>query len=149
MATTVRFDPELWLFLAPPRHRRRELGLPYDGTSSLGRVVESAGVPLTEIGGLTAGRRPVPATYRPLTGEVVEVHGVDRPQPIARARFVLDGHLVALSRRLRLVGVDVAYRNDVDDDTLVAQANAEERVLLIRDRGILRRRGSAARSTRS
>jgi uncharacterized protein with PIN domain len=65
-----------------------------------------------------------------------------RPQRllVAPARFVLDVHLGALTRRLRLVGVDSAYSNDADDDELIAQANAQKRVLLTQDRGLLRRR---------
>jgi uncharacterized protein with PIN domain len=52
---------------------------------------------------------------------------------------VLDVHLGTLARRLRLLGVDAAYRNDADDPELVEQANAEGRVLLTQDRGLLRR----------
>src|SRR5262245_7056078 len=76
-------------------------------------------------------------------GDVVDVPARSRPQWMPAPRFVLDAHLGTLARRLRLLGVDVAYRNDADDDELVAQANAEERVLLTQDRGILRRRGLA------
>lgn len=146
MELSVRFAAELRIFL-PRRHRREELRLPCDGTSSLGHVVESAGVPLTEIGSLLVAGRPVPPSYRPspCAGDVaevldVEVLGVARPQPIPAARFILDVHLGKLARWLRLVGVDVAYRNDLDDDQLIMRADAERRVLLTQDRGILRRR---------
>ncbi|WP_432925104.1 Mut7-C RNAse domain-containing protein [Microbispora sp. CA-135349] len=139
MEVSVRFAPELWIFLAP-RNRRPEVRLPYDGTSSLGHVIESAGVPLTEAGDLTAGGRPVVPAYRPGPDEVVEVRPVRRPQTVADCRFVLDVHLGTLARRLRLVGLDTAYHNDMDDDALIEQANAEDRVLLTQDRGILRRR---------
>ncbi|GLW24226.1 hypothetical protein Mame01_42690 [Microbispora amethystogenes] len=139
MDLSVRFSPDLWLFLAP-RNRRPEVCLPYDGTSSLGHVIESAGVPLTEVGGLTAAERPVGPSYRPRPGEVVDVRSVRRPQAIPEIRFLLDVHLGTLARRLRLVGLDTAYHNDMDDDALIEQAGAEERVLLTQDRGILRRR---------
>ncbi len=108
-----------------------------DGTSSLGHVVRSMGVPLTEVGGLEVDGRPVADTYRPRGGELVRVREVRRPQRVADARFVLDVHLGALARWLRLVGLDAAYRNDMDDDALVRQANAERRVLLTQDRGLL------------
>jgi uncharacterized protein with PIN domain len=45
-----------------------------------------------------------------------------------------------VARRLRLAGVDAAYINDIDDDTLVEQANHGRRVLLTQDRGLLCRR---------
>ena len=52
---------------------------------------------------------------------------------------MLDVHLVTLARRLRLVGVDAAWANDHDDDTLIELANAGRR-MLTQDRGPLRRR---------
>ena len=111
-----------------------------DGTSSLGHVVESLGVPLPEVGRLAVNGRPVPPGYRPGGGDLIDVGAVDRPQPLPSARFLLDVHLGTLARRLRLVGVDTAWANDLDDDTLIEQANTGQRVLLTKDRGLLRRR---------
>jgi uncharacterized protein len=54
--------------------------------------------------------------------------------------FLLDVGLGALARRLRLLGLDAAWRNDADDPFLVAQAVEEDRVLLTQDRGLLMRR---------
>ncbi len=111
-------------------------------------------MPLTEVGTLVVGGRPVAASYRPADGDVVEVRPPDRPQrlPAAPLRFVLDVHLGTLARRLRLLGVDCAYANDADDDELIARANVENRVLLTQDRGLLRRRslrlGGYVRGTR-
>ncbi|HCA87523.1 MAG TPA: hypothetical protein DEQ61_19875 [Streptomyces sp.] len=136
------------------RHRGAEVRVPHDGTSSLGHVVESLGVPLPEVGELLVGGRPAAPAYRPRPGDVVDVRGIRRPQalPDGPPRFVLDVHLGGLARRLRLVGADTAYRNDLDDPALVEQANAERRVLLTRDRGLLRRRalwlGAYVRGTR-
>jgi len=137
----LRFDEDLWLFLAP-RNRMPEVRVPYDGTSTVGHLIESAGVPLTEVGSLGSGGTPVAASCRPAAGDVVDVHSVTRPQrlPDVPARFLLDVHLGALARRLRLVGVDSAYSNDADDDELIVQANQQRRVLLTQDRGLLRRR---------
>ena len=137
----LRFDEDLWFFLAP-RNRRPGVHVPDDGTSTIGHLVEALGVPLTEVGSLAAGGQPVAGSYRPVGGEVVQIGPVTRPQrlPLAPPRFVLDVHLGTLARRLRLVGVDSAYSNDADDDELIAQANEQNRVLLTQDRGLLRRR---------
>jgi len=137
----IRFPAGLWLFLAA-RHRAEELRTGYDGTSSLGHVIQSLGVPLTEVGRLLVDSREVSASYRPFDGDEVRVCAVERPQrlPPGAPRFVLDVHLGSLARRLRLLGVDTAYANDLDDDTLIAQANTERRVLLTQDRGLLGRR---------
>ncbi|MFC7328670.1 Mut7-C RNAse domain-containing protein [Marinactinospora rubrisoli] len=137
----LHFAAELRFFLHP-RNRGAQVRAPHDGTSSLGHVVESLGVPLTEVGALRVDGEAVPPSHRPGAAASVEVLGVRRPQPVpwSPPRFVLDVHLGALARRMRLVGVDTAYRNDADDDALIAQANAEQRVLLTQDRGLLRRR---------
>jgi len=135
----VRFADELQMFLAP-RHRRGQVKVACDGTSSLGHVVESLGVPLPEVGGLVVNGRPAAPGYRPGGGDVADVGAVRRPQRLVSARFVLDVHLGTLARRLRLAGVDAAYANDRDDDALIGQVNAGRRVLLTQDRGLLRRR---------
>jgi uncharacterized protein len=111
-----------------------------DGVSSLGHVVESLGVPLTEVGTMTVNGKPATASYRPRGGDVIQVNAVDRPQRLGVSRFVLDVHLGTLARRLRLVGVDAAYSNDAADEALIDQANAGQRVLLTQDRGLLRQR---------
>jgi uncharacterized protein with PIN domain len=138
---TVRLAPDLRMFVKP-RDRRDEIRVDHDGTSSLGHVVTSLGVPLTEVDELVVNGRAVAAGYRPGPHDVVEVTGARRPQsaPTDPPAFVLDVHLGTLARRLRLLGVDVVYRNDATDDELIAQATAEQRVLLTQDRGLLRRR---------
>jgi uncharacterized protein len=130
---------ELQPFLRPGR-RGTLITVGCDGVSTLGHVVESLGVPLTEVGRLLVNGEPAAAGHRLVGGDVAEVQPVRRPQPLPAARFVLDVHLGTVARRLRLVGVDCAYANDRDDDALIEQANAERRVLLTQDRGLLRRR---------
>ncbi|MCM2580326.1 Mut7-C ubiquitin/RNAse domain-containing protein [Streptomyces meridianus] len=138
---TVGFAPELQLFL-PTRLRGGQVTVAADGTSTIGHLVESLGPPLTEVGGILADGRPVTPSFRPHGGESVSVLPVHRPQelPYGAARFVLDVHLGTLARRLRLLGVDTRYGNDMNDDALIAQANREERILLTQDRGLLKRR---------
>ncbi|MEU6087740.1 Mut7-C RNAse domain-containing protein [Streptomyces sp. NPDC047085] len=138
----VEFDPGLALFVTSER-RRGATPLATDGVSTLGHVVESAGVPLTEVGSLWVNGREVPTSYVPVAGDAVRVRAVERPQrvPGAPLRFLLDVHLGTLARRLRLLGVDTAYEaTDIGDPALAARSAAEQRVMLSRDRGLLRRR---------
>lgn len=127
-------------FFLPHRHRAGEVRATWDGESSLGHVVESLGVPLPEVGRLVAGGRAVPPAYRPRSGESVRVEARQRPQRLTADRFILDVHLGALARRMRLLGLDTFYANDLDDDLLIDLANAQHRVLLTKDRGLLMRR---------
>ncbi|MGX1272054.1 Mut7-C RNAse domain-containing protein [Streptomyces phaeoluteigriseus] len=138
----VEVAPELALFV-PSARRSGPTALAVDGVSTLGHVVESLGVPLTEVGTLHVDGREVPVSHIPSDGESVSVRPVARPQrvPGAPLRFLLDVHLGTLARRLRLLGVDTAYESaDIGDPALAARSAAERRVMLSRDRGLLRRR---------
>ncbi|AKZ57836.1 DUF82 domain-containing protein [Streptomyces ambofaciens ATCC 23877] len=138
----VEIAPELRLFV--PRARPTGTArAATDGVSTLGHLVESLGVPLTEVGDLLVDGRRVPPGHVPAGGESVRVRAVERPQqvPGAPLRFLLDVHLGTLARRLRLLGVDTAYESaDLGDPALAALSAAEKRVMLSRDRGLLRRR---------
>jgi len=148
----LRFADELLMFL-PPRHRTGQVRVTCDGTSTLGHVIESLGVPLPEVGRLAVDGAPAAPGHRLGAAQSVTIEAVHRPQRVPHPRFVLDVHLGTLARRLRLLGVDTAYANDRDDDDLIEQANAEGRVLLTKDRGLLCRRklstGAYVRGTRT
>ncbi|MFG2354059.1 Mut7-C RNAse domain-containing protein [Streptomyces sp. NPDC048521] len=138
----VEVAPALHVFV-PPARRSAATGLTTDGVSTLGHVVESLGIPLTEVGTLVVDGRALPPSHIPRAGERVSVRPVERPQrvPGAPLRFLLDVHLGTLARRLRLLGVDTAYEStDIGDPALAARSAAEKRVMLSRDRGLLRRR---------
>ena len=137
----LRVHPAL-RFLLPRRSREvGELDLPHDPTATAGHLVQSAGVPLTEVGDLLVAEVPVSWRSRLQDQGRLDVLVRARPQPLlGPALFLLDVHLGALARRLRLLGVDAAYSKDADDDQLVEQAGRENRVLLSRDRGLLMRR---------
>src|SRR6476661_10024553 len=53
-------------------------------------------------------------------------------------RFFADAMLGRLARWLRVLGYDTAYDASLDDRTLVEIANREDRILLTRDRHLLR-----------
>jgi uncharacterized protein len=136
----ITFAPELALFLRPALRRNLTAAVPCDGVSTAGHLVESLGVPLTEVGPITVNGEPAAPAYRPAGGDSITVSAMQLPQPLPSGRFVLDVHLGTLARRLRLLGVDTAYGNDQGDDALIEQANAQRRALLTQDRGLLRRR---------
>jgi uncharacterized protein with PIN domain len=137
----IEFAPQLSLFVTANR-RDAPTRVTTDGASTLGHLVESLGVPLPEVGRLLADSHEVPPSYVPEAGDLIRVLAVERPQRIpGEPRFLLDVHLGTLARRLRLLGVDADYDStDIGDPALAARSAAERRILLTRDRGLLRRR---------
>mgnify|MGYP000120727484 FL=1 len=55
---------------------------------------------------------------------------------MAEVRVLVDGMLGRLARWLRLLGLDVEYGRDMEDDELIRRAVEEGRVLLTRDTGL-------------
>jgi uncharacterized protein with PIN domain len=138
---------ELRIFVATHRRTGGAFPLTTDGTSTLGHVVEAAGIPLTEVGALTVNGKAAGVSYVPQQGDLVDVAAVVRPQALPAdvpLKFLLDVHLGTLARRMRLLGLDTAYENQNDDEDLAAQSEAEQRVMLTRDRGLLHRRQNFA-----
>ena len=61
-----------------------------------------------------------------------------RPQPLRETKFVLDVHLGRLAGYLRMLGFDTAYSNRSGDLELVRISCEGKRILLTRDRGVLK-----------
>lgn len=146
----IRFHGELNDFL-PEEQRSGAIAYSLEGTVSIKHVVEALGVPHTEIELLLVNRVPVTFAYLLRAGDQVDVYpesvrpGVRaafclRPPLPRPVRFILDTHLGQLASYLRLLGFDSLYRNDYDDATLAQIASRENRVLLTRDRGVLKRK---------
>lgn len=146
----LRFYAEL-CDLLPRQHRSGLISHRSVPTQSVKDLIESYGVPHTEVEIILAGGESVGFDYRPGAGERISVYpvfeGFDvkplvrlRPEPLRETRFVLDGHLGVLARRLRLLGYDCVYANDAADDDLVEISTCDRRILLTRDRFLLRRR---------
>jgi uncharacterized protein with PIN domain len=129
-------------FFLPAKKRSAEQELPVDGTSTVGHLLAALGVPKTEVGELHVDGQPVDLGYRPRPGDRIAIAEVRRPQqaPTSPPRFLLDVHLGTLARRMRLLGLDATYHQQADDDALLEESVAEQRILLTRDRGLLHRR---------
>jgi uncharacterized protein with PIN domain len=61
-----------------------------------------------------------------------------RPQLLRETKFVLYVHLGRLAGYLRMLGFDTVYSNRVSDLELVQNSREEKRILLTRDRGVLK-----------
>lgn len=150
--------------LLPAERRASALERRFRGSPPVKDLIEALGVPHTEVGAIEVRGRAVGFGYRLQDGDEVDVYGpepggsagetsrdapaMDPPPPSALhlsppvprpPRFVLDGHLGRLAGYLRMLGFDVAYETDPDDGELARRSAEEGRILLTRDRGLLRR----------
>ena len=146
----VRAYAELNDFL-PPEERGTTVRRPFQGHQTVKDVIEAAGIPHTEVDMIVVGGEPVAFDHRPDPGDRIAVYPVFesldigpvarlRPEPLREPRFVVDVHLGRLARLLRLVGIDAAWASDLDDDELAAISRTQHRIVLTRDRGLLKRR---------
>ena len=134
-----RFYGELNDFLD---REQRGLSFAYEAgaTDTLKHIIESLGVPHTEVGAVRTNGEPCPLDARPAEGDSIEVYPHETPVALDDARFVVDGHLGRLAAYLRMLGFDTWYRALADDEELASVAASEHRVLLTRDAGLLKRR---------
>ncbi len=63
-----------------------------------------------------------------------------RPEPFPELRFLVDLNVGRLAGLLRGLGYDVLYDPDMDDQAMALTAQKDKRVVLSRDRGLLKRR---------
>jgi uncharacterized protein with PIN domain len=146
---TFRFYAELNDFL-PPARRGVPFRCAFDVPGAVKDLIEAAGVPHTEVDLILANGESVDFAYRVRDGDRISVYPVFetldispvlrvRPEPLRRIRFVLDTHLGRLAAYLRLMGFDTLYRNDFSDPELADTAQSEHRIVLTKDRGLLKR----------
>jgi len=147
---SIRFYEELNDFL-PEKWRKKTFSYSYNQVGSVKDLVESLGVPHTEIDLILVNGHSVDFSYLVQADDQVSVYPVFealdispiiklRPKPLRTTRFVLDTHLGRLAAYLRMLGFDTLYRNDYDDATLAEISVNEQRILLTCDIQLLMRK---------
>lgn len=145
-----RFYAELNDFL-PQQRRQRSFSYVFRGHPAVKDAIEAMGVPHTEVDLILANQISVDFDYQLQAHDRVAVYPVFesfeigpinrlRPRPLRDPKFVCDVHLGKLARRLRWLGFDTTYENTAADCDLADAALAEQRIILTRDRGLLKLR---------
>jgi len=145
---SIRFYEEL-NDLIPPSKRKKIFQHTCFGTPTIKDIIESMGVPHTEVDLILVNSNPVTFTYKPGEGDYVSVYPVFesldissvnrlRPEPLRDPRFIADVHLGRLARYLRLMGFDTIYRNNLEDSEIVNISANDKRIVLTRDLQILK-----------
>ena len=146
----LRFYEELNDFLAPAR-RKVEFSHDFNRRASVKDMIESFGVPHTEVDIILVNGDSVDFSYIVQDGDRLSIYPVFesldvsplvrlRPAPLRSPAFVLDSNLGRLARYLRLLGFDCLYQNDYGDETVASLADREQRIVLTRDRALLQRK---------
>jgi uncharacterized protein with PIN domain len=121
-----------------------------DTPASVKDVIEALGVPHTEVDLILLNSESVDFSRLVHDEDRISVYPVFRSIDVAaltrvraaslgEKRFVLDTHLGRLAAYLRMLGFDALYRNDYRDPELAWISAVEERILLTRDSGLLKR----------
>ncbi len=144
----IRFYEELNDFL-PKAKRKTSFSHTFSGNMSVKDVIESLGVPHTEIDMILINSESVDFKAKPKNGDFISVYPVFesldvssliklRSEPLRQTKFILDVHLGKLAKYLRMLGFDTLYQNNFEDDQIIEISVNEKRIILTRDLGILK-----------
>lgn len=123
---------------------------PFRSHHTVKDVLEAMGIPHTEVDLILVNGDPVGFDHRPASGDRITAYpmfeALDigstarlRPRPLRDPRFVADVNLGRLARLLRVLGFDVWWSGAADDPMLADLSRGQRRILLTRDRALLKR----------
>ncbi|MGE4441553.1 MAG: Mut7-C RNAse domain-containing protein [Desulfomicrobium sp.] len=123
---------------------------PVTRRASIKDVIEALGPPHTEVGSIEADGREVGFGHQLEPGEEVNVRPLAppfdvlrpsplRPEPLPRIAFAVDANVGRLAALLRTLGFDTFYDPTLDDAPLAELAAREGRIVLSKDRSLLKR----------
>ena len=107
-------------------------------------VVESFGIPHTEVGEMRANGQEISFSHIVENSESIEISPFSapidvltpsllRPQPLQSITFAVDDNVGKLASLLRMAGLDTYYVNAISDQKLLKIAHHEGRILLSKD----------------
>ena len=143
-----RFYEELNDFL-PGSRKKVQFPYTFNGNPSVKDAIESMGVPHVEVDMILVNGIPVGFNYKIKNGDVISVYPVFeslnigevqrlRSNPLRIPKFILDVHLGRLAKYMRLCGLDTSYEEDLTDREIVNISVSQKRIILTRDRGLLK-----------
>lgn len=161
-ALELTFHPDFYFFLTRELHKTIPFLVPHRG-ASVKDIIESFGVPHTEVGRILVRTRGklqnmgenngasvdfdcVPRDqdrifiYPPVPPVDVTLPTLLRPLPFKCLTFVADVNVGALARLLLSLGFDTLYSNAFSDEQVAQIAERQQRVVLTRDTGLLKRK---------
>ena len=146
---SIRFYEELNDLLPVDKQKTRFEHI-FTDRPSVKDLMESLGVPHVEIDLILVNGKSVGFNYIVNNGDDISVYPVFetfditgaqhlRPEPLRNKKFILDVHLGTLAKYIRMLGFDTLYQNTYTDEEIVKTASEDNRTILTKDRGILKR----------
>jgi len=145
---SIRFYEELNDFL--PKDKKKTTFLyTFQGNPSVKDLIESLGVPHVEVDLILVNGKSVDFKHKVKDEDNISVYPVFeslditaathlREKPLRVIKFILDEHLGKLSKYLRLCGFDTLISTGYNDKEIVRISVAEKRIILTRDRQLLK-----------
>ncbi|NSW94592.1 MAG: Mut7-C ubiquitin/RNAse domain-containing protein [Bacteroidales bacterium] len=145
-----RFYEELNDFL-PSSKKKVSFSYSFTGNPSVKDAIEAIGVPHVEVDLILANGRSVDFSYKLKDEDQISVYPVFesidiagftrlRKKPLRVTRFITDAHLGRLAKNLRLCGFDTFFDQDLADKKIIEISLSEKRIILTRDKGLLKNR---------
>ena len=140
--------------LLSPAQRNVPIIYNFDDVPAIKHAIETIGVPHTEVNVILVNNEPVDFFYPLNDNDKVKVYDVQArgnfplspsltPPHVVPEKFILDVHLGKLAKSLRLFGFDTLYENNYDDHTIAELSQGENRIVLTRDRNLLKHKSVA------
>lgn len=146
----IRFYEELNDFL-PIGKRKKTITYNFYGSVGVKDIIEAHGVPHSEVDLVLVNSESVPFDCKIKNNDYISVYPVFetldisgvtllRSKPLKENKFIVDVNLGKLVKYLRLLGFNTKYSREYEDNELARISKDEERILLTRDRTLLKRK---------
>ncbi|MDK2921495.1 MAG: uncharacterized protein PWR24_1052 [Desulfonauticus sp.] len=133
------------------KHQELEVTYPLQRKASIKDIIEALGVPHTEIGSLYRGTQELNFSYIPEPFDKINIfyHTLPldfsqktklRPKLEKELSFICDVNVGKLAVLLRMLGFDTLFAARLRDEQIAHLASLEQRVVLTKDIGLLKRK---------
>jgi len=117
--------------------------------ASLKDIIESLGIPHTEVAQIFLKNKELDFCFIPVGGEEIDIFAFSdkrsafsstllRPQPSSPLKFMVDVNVQKIARNLRLIGIDTTMVPDLHLVEIGEVAAREHRILITRNRELLK-----------
>ena len=151
MAQLIIIFSEEFNFYRRRKNKGLEIIYPLKQKTSIKNIIESLGVPHTEIGKIVVENKEVDFNFIPVNSQKINILPVQppfdvtkpsllRPEPLQKIRFIADVNVGKLALLLRMLGLDTEYSSRFLDKDILSLSKKEKRIVLSKDTGLLERK---------